>query len=407
MPGEAPASGNTPGLDSTSLFLGTACAEPLKNEIEDFIVWNWVPQFLRGFSLIVPEVHLFRGINCSVPCTDVGVVGFPLACFSSHVHSSRMTRAETLLIIMLLVCSPLLAQGNRHATVHDGLIEEQYGHFDAAISAIKLAVDSNQLSGIELGRAYIMFGIAYHRAGKFTEANAAFEQSLHLLEHDPEHESDYAEALNNYAGLNADAGQFEVARAMWLKALHLRQQMGDHAAAIGSLTDLGQLALAQKRIREAKRYIKRASEEMESAHDLADDYFTVFLETQGKLALAEGHASEAVDKFQRALELCQRTRGDEHWLTGWEHILRGKAYAQAGGLNDAARDMAEGLAIIDHALGRKSLNYLAAVVAYSQVLDRAGSHAQAAQLRATAGKTTKDLYGSQCLGCTINIMGFR
>jgi tetratricopeptide (TPR) repeat protein len=277
-----------------------------------------------------------------------------------------MRRTETLLCIMLLVCSPLRAQGNGHVTLHDALVEEQSGHFDAAINAIKLAIDSNQLSSVELGRAYIMLGIAYHQQGKFTEADAAFERSLRLLEHDPKHESDYAEALNNYGGLNADAGQLEVARAMWLKALHLRQKMGDHAAAMGSLTDLGQLALAQKRIREARRYIKRASEEMESVHDPADDYSTVFLETQGKLALAEGHASEAVEKFQRALELCQRTRGDEHWLTGWEHILRGRAYAQTGDLNDAARDMREGVSIIEHALGRQSLNYLAAVIAYSQ-----------------------------------------
>jgi tetratricopeptide (TPR) repeat protein len=318
-----------------------------------------------------------------------------------------MTRTESLLITMLLACSSLLAQGDQPATLHDGLIDEQHGHFDAAIKTIKLAIDSNQLNGIELGRAYIMFGIAYHQEGKFTEANAAFEHSLRLLEHDPEHQSDYAEALNNYGGLVADAGQFEGARAMWLKALHLRQQMGDHAGAMRSLTDLGQLALARKRIREAKRYIQQASEEMELAQELADDEFTVFLETRGKLALAEGHAPAALENFQRALELCERTRGNEHWLTGWEHILRGKAYAQAGDLSDAANDMAEGLAIIDRALGRKSLNYLAAVMVYSQVLDRTGSHAEAARLRATAEETTKDLYQSQCLGCTINITGFR
>lgn len=317
-----------------------------------------------------------------------------------------MRRTETLLIIMLLACSPLLAQGSRTAALDDALLEEQSGHFDAAIHTIKLAIDSNQLSGNELGRAYIVFGVAYHQEGKFTEAKAAFEQSLRLLEHDP-HVNDYAAALNNYGRLNADAGQFEIARSMWRKAIRLRQQMGDHAAAMASLADLSQLALAQKRIREARRYIQQASEEMKSAHDLADDDHTVFLETQGKLALAEGHTPAALENFQRALDLCERTRGGEHWLTGWEHILRGQAYAQAGDLNHAARDMAEGLAIIDHALGHKSLNYLAAAIAYSQVLDRAGSRAEAARLRAAADKVAKDLHGSQCLGCTINIAGFR
>jgi hypothetical protein len=66
-------------------------AEQLKHEREDFIVWNWVPQFLCEFSLILPEVHLFRGINCGVPCTDVGVIGFPLAWYVWSLLTSMLS----------------------------------------------------------------------------------------------------------------------------------------------------------------------------------------------------------------------------------------------------------------------------------------------------------------------------
>jgi Flp pilus assembly protein TadD len=318
-----------------------------------------------------------------------------------------MGHTKSIFITMLLACLPLLAQGNPAATLHDAFVEEQEGKFDTAINTIRLSIDSDELAGVALGRAYIMLGVGYHHEGKFSDANIAFEQSLRLLEHDLDHVSDYATALNNYGGLNGDAGQFDVARAMWLKALHLSRQMGDHAGAMRTLTNLVQLDVAQKRTREARRYIRQASEEMKWANDLTNDDATVFFETQGWLALAEGHAAEAVGKFQQALELSQRVRGSKNWVTGWEWVLRGKAYAQSGDLSRAAADMRKGLAILDCALGRRNLNYFAAETAYSEVLDRIGSHTEAGQLRLAAEQARKDFYGSQCAGCTINVAGFQ
>ncbi len=270
----------------------------------------------------------------------------------------------------------------------------------------KLAVDSNELTGIELGRSYITLGVLYHQVGKFIDAKAAFERSLRILERDPEHVGDYAAALNNYGEVYSDAGEFDVAKAMWVKALHLRQTTGDNAAIMRSLVNLAHLALMQRRMHEAKQCLKQASDVMRVAHDLIDDDFVLFLETQASLAQGEGHTLAAVADFGRALDLCRRTRGEEHWLTGWEHLLRGKAYAQLQDMNGALADMREGLAIIEHALGRNNTMYLGAQIAYSQVLDRAGFHAEAAQLRAAAEQARKDAFGAQCIGCTINIAGF-
>jgi tetratricopeptide (TPR) repeat protein len=310
-------------------------------------------------------------------------------------------------ILTLLTCTALFAQIPPQQELHNCLVLEQQARFDEAIAAGRAAISSGQLTEVELGRGYILLGFAYHQEGKFNDAQAAFERSLRILEHDPDHLSDYAAALNNYGGLYGDAGQLDVADAMWLKALHLREKSGDQAATVRTLTNLAQAAVAQKRLHQATKYMQRASAELKSARDLTDDDFAVFFETQAWLALAEGHASAAVDGFQRALEICRRTRGEDHWLTGWEHILLGKAHAQSGDLNASLADMRQGLTILDHALGRKSLKYVAAELAYSQVLDRSGLHAEAAQLRASADLSGKDFYGRQCPGCTINVSGFR
>ncbi len=69
--------------------------------------------------------------------------------------------------------------------------------------------------------------------------------------------------------------------------------------------------------------------------------------------------------------------------------------------------MQTGLHILDHALGQKNPKYFAAELAYAKVLDRCGLHAEAAQMRAAGEKGSKDYYGGQCAGCTINAAAFR
>jgi tetratricopeptide (TPR) repeat protein len=325
----------------------------------------------------------------------------------SKAHPVRMRSIRRIAIMMLLASTRFLAQGNPHDWLHDALVQEQQGRFDLAINLAKLAVSSHQLTGVELGRGYVMLGVAYHQTGKFAEAKAALESSLSILRHDPEHMSDYAAALNNYGGLCGDLGQLEVAEAMWLKALHFRKQTGDHAAAMRSLTNLAQLALARRRIHDAKKYVKQAFGEMKLVPDPMGDDLVLLVETQASLALGEGQSSAALAGFQRALELCRQTRGDDYWLTGWEHMLRGKAYAQLGDINRALADMREGLAILEQALGRRNAMYLGAQMAYSQILDRAGLHAEALQLRAASAQASKDLVGRECFECTINVVGFR
>jgi tetratricopeptide (TPR) repeat protein len=306
-----------------------------------------------------------------------------------------------------LASSPLLAQMNPHERLYQALIFSQQGQFGKTIDMAKPLIDSNELSGIELGRACLILGVAYAGDGKFAEARSAFDRSLHIFDHDLEHVSDYAAALDNYAALYSDAGQLDIAGQMWQKALRLRQQSGDHTGATRSFTNLAGFALAQNRIREAKRYLKRAKVEMKRTQDLIDDDFATLFETEGWLALAEGDPSTAIAKYQQALEICKRTRGEQHWLTGWDYMLRGKAYARSGNMDRALADMRIGLVILDHALGDKNPKYFIAQIAYSQILDRTGSHAEAAQVKAGAEQASKAFYRDQCIGCTISVAAFR
>jgi hypothetical protein len=311
------------------------------------------------------------------------------------------------LLTLLLLRVPTFGQVNPQTVLHDALVLENRGSFESAAKVAKAAIDSRQLSGNELGRGYIILAVACQGAGDLANAQIAFEHALQVLERDREHPEDYASALENYAGFYSELGQLDVAAQMLRKAFHVRQGIGDHEGTALSLTRLGELALARNRVREARWYLQEASNEAKASPDLIDDDKAIFFESQGWLATAEHHAPAAVRAYQHALELVERSRGEQHWLAGWEHTLLGKAYAESGDFRSALANMQTGLTILDRALGQKNLKYFASELAYSRVLDQVGLHAEAAQMRAAAEKASKDYYRSQCAGCTINVNAFR
>ena len=318
-----------------------------------------------------------------------------------------MRRLYWILLTLSLLRMPTFAQLDSHAALHDALELENRGSFETAVKVAKAAIDSGQLSGNELGRGYVILAVACQGAGDLANAQIAFEHALRVLEHDREHPEDYASALENYAGLYSELGQLDVALRMWQKAFHLRERIGDHTGTALSLTRLAEVALARNRVRDAHQYLQKASNEAKASPDLIDDDNAFFFETQGWLAIAEHHAPAAVADYQHALELVKRSRGEQHWLVGWDHTLLGKAYAESGDFRAALANMETGVTILDHALGQKNPKYFAAELAYSRVLDQSGLHAQAAQMRAASEKASKDYYGSQCVGSTINVAAFR
>lgn len=312
-----------------------------------------------------------------------------------------------ILLTLRLLHVPAFAQSDPHTLLYDAMVLENRGSFEAAAKAAKAAIESRLLSRDELGRGYIILAVACQGAAELANAQAAFEQALLVLEHDQEHPEDYASALENYAGFYSELGQLDVAAPMWRKALELRQRVGDHAGSALSLIRLAELALARNRVRPAEQYLQKASEEAKAGPDFLDEDQALFLETQGWLAIVQHHALDAVTAYQQALDLLERSRGQQRWLTGWEYMLLGKAYAESRDFKDALANMQTGLRILDRALGQKNAKYFAAKLAYSVVLDQFGAHAEAAQMRAAAKRSMGDYYSSQCAGCTINKAAFR
>ncbi len=248
-----------------------------------------------------------------------------------------MKPIEKVLFTVVLAGAQLWAQAIPEGPLHEAYVFEKQGQFDKAAGIAKELVDSGRLSGVELGRAWNVLGVVYTQQGKLMEAQNAFERSLQIFGQEPQFVTDYAAALQNYGELYNDSGERAVAGKMWRKALDLLQRSGDHAGIARSLTYLAGLALAQNQVASARKYLQSVAEEMKLTHDLSDDDLAFIYETQAWLARAEGHFSAAVAGYQRSLELCKRIYGEGHWKTGWDYMLRGKAYAHVWGHREGVR----------------------------------------------------------------------
>jgi tetratricopeptide (TPR) repeat protein len=323
-----------------------------------------------------------------------------------------MRYAANLLLISLLLPFGLAAQTNTNqigapqAIARAYSLEEQ-GHLAEAISATQPLVDSGTLHGAELGRAWTVLGLAYTDQGSFNAAQHAFEQAIHVLEPLPQNVVDYATAIDDFGLLYHAMGQVEASTDLRLKTLHLYEQIGDHSGIARACNNLAALSLEQHNMKNAGKYVKRATEEMRMATALDDQDLAAIYSMQAEFAGAKGNTQAEIAGYEHAMQLWKRTYKEEHANIGWGYLLLGRAHADAGRTDVATQEMQQGLAILDRTLGRTNPVYLQAEIAYSRLLDETGAHNAAARLRAADETALKALRQTQCVGCTISIDALR
>lgn len=275
-----------------------------------------------------------------------------------------------------------------------------------AVALVRPLIESGTFQGAELGRAWILLGIAYADQSDFREAQHAYEQAISLLQPMSDRR-DYASAVYSLANLYLVEGQLQASKGLRLKALQLYEQAGDHRGIARASNALASLAWKQGHIREGRRYLKQTADEMKVATELNDDDLATIFATQALFARVDGNSSAAIAGYEHAIQLLKRADEANSPRLAWEYMLLGIAYADTSRFDDALGEMRQGLSILDRAWGRKDPRYLEAEIAYSQVLDRSGDHKPAALLRATDEATLKELKRAQCIGCTISAEAFR
>ena len=296
----------------------------------------------------------------------------------------------------------ILAQPSDHQVLTRAYDLIQQGQPDNATVLLTNLANSPTASDADRGRAETLLGLALDDQGRYPAAQQAFESALRLLDSPGHPTSDYAAALDHDAGLQLLKGNVDLARTLLNQAAGIATQLGNHAQLASVRLHLAGLEIQLQRFHDAREALQNARAEFHLAGDSARPIAPDLYGTSGWLAALTHKPHQAVTDYTAALNACTRLYGERHMLTGWAHMLLGHAQAADHDLPAGLASMQTGLAILKQTLGTNNQRYLLSEIAYSSLLDDAGSHAEAVRISAAANKTLSTR-PTECPSCTTSI----
>ena len=296
----------------------------------------------------------------------------------------------------------ILAQPSDHQVLTRAYDLIQQGQPDNATVLLTNLANSPTASDADRGRAQTLLGLALDDQGRYPAAQQAFESALRLLDSPGHPTSDYAAALDHDAGLQLLKGNVDLARTLLNQAARITTQLGNHAQLSSVHLHLAGLEIQLRRFHEAREALQKARAEFRLAGDSARPIAPDLYGTSGWLATLTHKTHQAVNDYTSALDACTRLYGEHHMLTGWAQILLGRAQAADHDLPAGLASMQTGLAVLKETLGPNNQRYLLSEIAYSSLLDNAGSHEEAARINTAANKILSTL-PTACPSCTTSI----
>jgi tetratricopeptide (TPR) repeat protein len=279
------------------------------------------------------------------------------------------------------------------------------GHPAQAVAAAEKLLASGTLNQIERSDALDLEGMAYLELDQMDKAVHALEAAQSLRA--PGDTKERAAILDNLGRIYASRGHYEGAAHLYEQSFRLFEAVGDHGGMTRVANNQAEIALSEKKNRQARKYLERADHESKQANNLDKDDIAAIMSMHGWLALNEGDTRGGVEAYRRALWVWRDSHGEQHPLTAWGMLLLGQAEALNGDGKEGARTMEKGLALTKATLGDRSLRYLAAETAYAGVLERMGDSVQAAQLRQDAATKQAAFAGESCRDCTVSVIALR
>jgi tetratricopeptide (TPR) repeat protein len=304
---------------------------------------------------------------------------------------------------------PMRAQGSAYDQIvaADGL--RYQGEAKAAVAILEPMVQGQVggLTDIDLGLAWNVLGSSYedlHMPGK---ARSCYETAIEKLRPIPSAQAKYAAALANLASFDGSEGQMDSAKALYEKAEHTYEGIGNTGGVTVVSADLATVMFARKNFKAAHRYLAKAFAASQRTSGLRDDDIAGLYSMKSALALHELKNAEALSGAQQAIDCWTHAHGTDYYMLGLGYGLRAQARANTGDYGHALTDAQHALAIIEGANGKDTAAYLKAEIVYAQVLQASGAKEQASRLSKEASAELANLESRQCRGCTIDANGFR
>lgn len=191
------------------------------------------------------------------------------------------------------------------------------GHPAQALAAAVELLASGTLGRMEQIDTLDLEGICYLELDQMDKAVHALEAAQALLE--PGDTQQQAAILDNLGRIYAARENYEVASHLYQRSFQLFEAISSHEGMVRVANNQAEVALSQKKNRQARKYLERADHEAAQAHTLDLDDLASLESMRGWLALNEGDARGGLGAYQRALRIWTEAHGEQHPLThgGW------------------------------------------------------------------------------------------
>ena len=316
-------------------------------------------------------------------------------------------RPISILISVVLSFQLLHAQSDILAKLHDAAELWNKGEYGQALGILEPLSRSSGSESPENGGIWILLGTIYQDQGRFPEAQRAYQSAISLCKGQPDRQREEEVALDNLGSLYLEMGQLEMSKRLRLKVLRLAQTEGNHATLARIYNNLTAIAVRQRDLDEARRWLSHAFAEVKLAPKVGADDLAAIHSNAGWLSMHNHDYEQASQHYELALQSLIEQHGTNHPLTGWGYVARGRARALMGNAGQGLEDVEMGLAIIEKTVGTDVPVYFSARLAYADALSATGSRKEAKAIRSTTKRSIDSFMHSTSSAYAISADAFR
>jgi len=180
------------------------------------------------------------------------------------------------------------------------------GQYEAAIAQWQLALSELTQQGNVTGQITVLnlLSNAYQALGQWDEATQTIDQSLALLNQQPDAPQLHAQALNTQASLQLSLGQPDQALALWEQAESYYRQANDTVGILGSQINQAEALQSLGFYRRARQRLETANQQLSDQPD--SNVKVVGLRSLGRALQRIGDPRASYDYLAAALAVAQR-----------------------------------------------------------------------------------------------------
>ena len=234
---------------------------------------------------------------------------------------------------------------------------------------------SDHLTHEQMIKVYKNLGILYDLAGMFPESVAATQRVIDLIKDGPKDE--VAEQYNILSSIHGLMGDLRQAEKDEMKALAIREQIGDPLGTALTWTDIAGLYCVENHYKKALEFAQKSYDVLGNRADVIPFNHVAVLQTEAFALCGTHQCGKGLPIMQRALEESKSAFGPDSLSAAAQGFALGWVYWKNGDTTQAAEWMRVSIARMKPFVGWGAPVYVNSIRQYAKFLHEAGERDEA------------------------------